>query len=134
MIDTRLRIITVVGALLLLVLVLDLVRRRKLKEEYSVLWVLTALVVFVLAAWYGLLTSITDLLGLSAPASTIFFFGLIFFLLLLLHFSVRVSTLERRLTALVQDLGLNEAGALESAPQPSPVASRAATRREPDQP
>ena len=116
MIDTRIRIITIVGALLLLVLVLELVRRRKLKEEYSVLWVLTALVVFVLAVWYGLLSSVTDLLGLSAPASTIFFFGLIFFLLLLLHFSVRVSTLERRLTALIQDLGVNEADELVTAP------------------
>lgn len=134
MIDTRLRIITVVGALLLLVLVLDLVRRRKLKEEYSVLWVLTALVVFVLAVWYGLLTSVTDLLGLSAPASTIFFFGLVFFLLLLLHFSVRVSTLERRLTALIQDLGVNEAGTLESAPGSSPAAPPAATGREVGQP
>lgn len=116
MIDTRIRIITIVGALLLLVLVLELVRRRKLKEEYSVLWVLTALVVFVLAVWYGLLSSVTDLLGLSAPASTIFFFGLIFFLLLLLHFSVRVSTLERRLTALIQDLGVNEANEPVTAP------------------
>ena len=116
MIDTRIRIITVVGALLLLLLVLELVRRRKLKEEYSVLWVVTACVVLVLAVWYGLLSSVTDLLGLSAPASTIFFFGLIFFLLLLLHFSVRVSTLERRLTTLIQELGVNEAGELESAP------------------
>lgn len=116
MIDTRLRIITIIGALLLLVLVLDLVRRRKLKEEYSVLWILTAIVVFVLSVWFGLLTSVTDLLGLSAPASTIFFFGLVFFLLLLLHFSVRVSTLERRLTALIQDLGVEQVGELSAAP------------------
>lgn len=128
MIDTRIRIITIVGALLLLVLVLDLVRRRKLKEEYSVLWVLTALVVFVLAVWYGLLSSVTDLLGLSAPASTIFFFGLIFFLLLLLHFSVRVSTLERRLTALIQDLGVNDAGELDAAPATETAAPRAERR------
>lgn len=117
MIDTRIRIITIAGALILLVLVLELVRRRKLKEEYSVLWIATALVVFLLSVWYGLLTSVTDLLGLSAPASTIFFFGLIFFLLLLLHFSVRVSTLERRLTALIEDLGVNEASELEPAQQ-----------------
>ena len=108
MIDTRIRIITIIGAVGVLLIVLDLVRRRKLKEEYSVLWVVTALVVLVLAIWYDLLTSITSLVGATAPASTIFFFGLLFFLVLMLHFSVRISTLERRLTELIQDVGIND--------------------------
>jgi hypothetical protein len=108
MIDTRIRIITIIGAVGVLLIVLDLVRRRKLKEEYSVLWVVTAIVVLVLAIWYDLLTSITSLVGATAPASTIFFFGLLFFLVLMLHFSVRISTLERRLTELIQDVGIND--------------------------
>jgi hypothetical protein len=111
MIDTRIRIITIIGAVGVLLIVVDLVRRRKLKEEYSVLWVVTALVVLVLAIWYDLLTSITRLVGATAPASTIFFFGLLFFLVLMLHFSVRISKLERRLTELIQDVGINEVGA-----------------------
>lgn len=105
--DSRIRIVTIVGAIGVLLLVLELVRRRKLKEEYSVLWVGTALIVLVLAVWYGLLNSITKLIGAAAPASTIFFFGLLFFLVLMLHFSVRISTLERRLTALIQEVGVN---------------------------
>jgi hypothetical protein len=82
------------------------VRRRRLKEEYSVLWVITALVLLVLASWYELLQEITDAIGGVADSSTLFFFGLLFAFLMLLHFSVRVSALERRLTALVQEIGL----------------------------
>jgi len=105
-IDTRTRVIAIAGALLLLLLIVDLVRRRRLKEEYSVLWVITALVLLVLASWYGLLQQITDAIGGVADSSTLFFFGLLFAFFMLLHFSVRVSALERRLTALVQEIGL----------------------------
>jgi hypothetical protein len=106
MITTNTRLVAIAGALFALLFVLELVRRRRLKEEYSLLWVLTAVGLIVLATWYGLLVKITDLIGGVAPSSTLFFFGLIFVFALLLHFSVRVSMLERRITALVQELGL----------------------------
>jgi glycosyltransferase involved in cell wall biosynthesis len=106
MIDTRTRLLAVAGSLVLLLLVVDLVRRRKLKEEYSVLWVTTALGLLVLAAWYQLLDWITTLIGGVALSSTLFFFALLFVFVMLLHFSVRVSALERRLTALIQEIGL----------------------------
>jgi hypothetical protein len=105
-IDGRTRAIAIAGALLLLLLIVDLVRRRRLKEEYSVLWVITALVLLVLASWYELLQEITNAIGGVADSSTLFFFGLLFAFFMLLHFSVRVSALERRLTALVQEIGL----------------------------
>jgi hypothetical protein len=106
MIDTRTRLVAVAGSLLLLLFIIELVRRRRLKEEYSFLWIVTALGLLVLAAWFELLQAITDAIGGVAPSSTLFFFGLLFVFLMLLHFSVRVSALERRLTALVQEIGL----------------------------
>lgn len=109
MIDTRARLIAIAASLLLLFFIVDLVRRRRLKEEYSVLWVLTALVVLLLAAWLDLLEWVTDLIGGVALSSTIFFFSLVFVFFMLLHFSLRVSALERTLTALVQEIGLQGA-------------------------
>jgi hypothetical protein len=100
------RIIAVGASLLVLGLVIELVRRRRLKEEYSVLWVITAVVLLVLSLWYPLLLKITSLIGAVLPSSTLFFFGLVFALLMLLHFSVRVSSMERRVTMLVQEMGL----------------------------
>jgi hypothetical protein len=100
------RILAVASSVGMLLLVIELVRRRRLKEEYSVLWVLTALVLLVLSLWYPLLLKITEVVGAVMPSSTLFFFGLVFALLMLLHFSVRVSSMERRVTTLVQELGL----------------------------
>lgn len=118
MIDPKTRILAIAGSIAVLLGVLELVRRRRLKEEYSVLWVLTSVVLLVLALWYGLLLKITKAIGAVLPSSTLFFFGLIFVMLMLLHFSVRVSELERRITALVQELGL--LGAERQDPPPLP--------------
>jgi hypothetical protein len=104
--DIRIRILTIGGAVAILVMVIELVRRRKLKEEYSVLWVITAVLTLLVSIWFSLLTGVTHAIGAISPASTLFFFGLLFTIVLLLHFSVRISSLERRLTTLVQEVGL----------------------------
>lgn len=106
MIDTKTRLFAIAGSLALLLIVIDLVRRRKLKEEYSVLWVAASLVLLLMAAWYQLLGWITTAIGGVALSTTLFFFGLLFVFFMLLHFSVRISSQERRLTALVQEVGL----------------------------
>ena len=104
--DIRIRILSIGGALAILFMVIELVRRRKLKEEYSLLWVLTAIGVLIVSIFFGLLEHLTSAIGAISPASTLFFFGLLFCLVLLLHFTVRISSLERRLTALIQEVGI----------------------------
>jgi glycosyltransferase involved in cell wall biosynthesis len=105
-IDVRTRLVAMAGALVVMLMIVDLVRRRRLKEEYSVLWLVTSAVLLVLAGWTEALQWITDTIGGVAASSTLFFFGLLFAFMMLLHFSVRISALERRLTALVQEIGL----------------------------
>jgi len=102
----RIRIITIVAAVAILILIVELVRRRKLKEEYSLLWVLTAALLVLLSVWYTLLVKVTHLIGGTVPSSTLFFFGLVFVISLMLHFSIRISLMERRITSLVQEIGL----------------------------
>jgi len=114
------RIIAVGGSIAMLALVVELVRRRRLKEEYSVLWIVTALILLLLSSWYGLLEWITQAMGAVLPTSTLFFAGLMFVIAMLLHFSVRVSQLERTVTTLVQELGIIT---VEEAPEPEPAAT-----------
>lgn len=133
MIDTRTRLLAILGSVLLLGFIVDLVRRRKLKEEYSVLWVLTGVVVLVLAAWLELLETISNAIGAVALSSTIFFFALLFVFLLVLHFSVRISMLERRLTALIQEVALQRPR-LPVRPAAREVASPLALEPEPSGP
>lgn len=121
---TATRILAIAGSLGILFVIIELVRRRRLKEEYSVLWVVTGLVLLVLSIWYGLLLKITSLIGAVLPSSTLFFFGLTFVMLMLLHFSVRVSLLERRIMTLAQEVALvnakHDADAAAAAQQDAP--------------
>jgi hypothetical protein len=105
-ISANLRIVAIAGSLALLLFIIELVRRRRLKEEYSVLWVATAVLLLLLAAWGGLLRGFTNAIGAMSQASALYFFGLIFVVFLLLNFSVRVSALERRVVLLLQEIAL----------------------------
>jgi len=98
----RQKILAILLSVGLVILIFELVRRRKLREEYSWLWMLTGVVVFVLAIWHGLLLFISRLLGIALPASTIFLFGGFFLILINLYFSVKISTLTTQVKELVQ--------------------------------
>jgi len=92
----------------LLFLVIELVRRRKLREEYSWLWLLTASGIIVLTAWFDLLKWITHLVGAIVPSSTIFLFAFSFLIFISLHFSVVISKLTDRNKELAQRYALLE--------------------------
>ena len=104
----RQKLVALVIALAILVVILDLVRRRKLREEYAVLWLVTGVLLLVIALNYSLLLWLTHLVGAVMPVSTLLFLGLIFLILVSLQFSVRLSTTTRRLKDLNQKLALLE--------------------------
>jgi hypothetical protein len=96
--------ITVTLALLLLVF--ELVRRKRLSERYAILWLLAAVTLFVLAAWKGLLTSLAHDVGISYPPSALFAVAIGLIAMILLNFSLVVSRLSDQNKILAQRLGL----------------------------
>lgn len=98
----RQKILAILLSVGLIILIFELVRRRKLREEYSWLWMLTGVVIFVLVIWHDLLLFVTRLLGIALPASTIFLFGVFFLILINLYFSVKISTLVTQVKELAQ--------------------------------
>jgi len=92
----------------MLFLVIELVRRRKLREEYSWLWLLTACVILLLTLWFDLLKWITHWIGAIVPSSTIFLFAFVFLIFISLHFSVVISKLTDRNKELAQRHALLE--------------------------
>lgn len=88
--------------------VFELVRRRKLREEYSWVWVAVAAVVAALALQQDLLLTISSWIGASSTVSTLFFGALLFLGTLALQFSVRLSKLTHRHKTLGQRLALIE--------------------------
>jgi hypothetical protein len=90
----------------LLMLVFELVRRKRLAERYAILWLLAAVTLFVLAAWKGLLTSLSNDVGISYPPSALFAVAIGMIVVILLHFSLAVSRLSDQNKMLAQRLGL----------------------------
>jgi hypothetical protein len=105
---TRLTFVALIVAVALLLFVLELVRRRRLQERYSVLWLATGLTVLILAAWPALLARIAHALGILTPANALFVVALGFFLAVMLHFSLVISRLSEQTSRLAQRLALLE--------------------------
>src|SRR3954462_12998446 len=106
--DARIQIVAITGATLLLVVVLDLVRRRRLLERYALLWLLSAGVLLGLAVSRGLLNVVAHAVGIAYPPNALFFIAFGFILVLLLHFSIAVSRLADQSKVLAQRMALLE--------------------------
>jgi hypothetical protein len=104
----RQKVVAIVLAVAMLLAVIELVRRRKLREEYSVLWILTAIALLILAFNYRILVFFTDLIGAVHATSALLFGGILFVMLLGLQFSVRMSRLTYRMKVLSRRLALLE--------------------------
>lgn len=104
----RQKVVAIVIAIALLVVVVELVRKRKLREEYSVLWILTAVALMALAWEYRLLDVFQQAVGIVEPQFALFFGGLLFLMAIALQFSVRLSKLTYRNKSLTQRVALLE--------------------------
>ncbi|MCL4692849.1 MAG: DUF2304 family protein [Candidatus Hydrogenedentes bacterium] len=104
--DIRQKILAAVCGVSLLLVIIELVRRRKLRVEYSWLWILAGLTILVIGMNYGLLQWITNFIGAGFTSSTLFFFGIFFVLALCLQFSVKISKLETQVKNLAQELAV----------------------------
>jgi hypothetical protein len=100
------KIFAILISLALIFLVIDLVRRKKIREEYSWLWMLTAASVLILCVWYDLLLFISQLIGAVLPTTTLFIFAILFLVLIALHFSIKISDLTNKVIKLTQEMAL----------------------------
>jgi hypothetical protein len=105
---TRVQIVSIVFAVIVFVTVFELVRQRRLRERYALVWMAAALVLLVLAIWSGLLTAVSKAVGIYYPPNALFVIAFGFLLLLLLHFSAAVSRLSDQTTVLAQRVALLE--------------------------
>ena len=103
---SRTQIIAALAAVALALYVLELVRRRQLSEEYSLLWVVSSIAAAVLGFSTPLLRAITHALGILYEGSMVFFFGIAFATVMLLYLSVKLSRLGQENHALTRELAL----------------------------
>lgn len=117
---TRVVFVSLLGAIALSLVVLELVRRRRLQERYSMLWLVTCLVLIVLAVVPGLLERISSAVGIVYPPNALFIAAFGFVLLVLLNFSIAVSRLSEQTSRLAQRLAMLEEQVRRSGERPDP--------------
>jgi hypothetical protein len=112
----RVAIAASIASVLLLLIVLELIRSRRLRERYALLWLATGVVLLVLSAWRGGLNTIAGWVGVSTyPPAVLFAVAIVFILAVLLHYSTVISRLSDQSTVLAQRVALLEQRQQESA-------------------
>lgn len=106
---TAVRIVALAVASTLFFVVFEAVRRRRLSESLTPIWLTCALAVLVLAVNLDLLEAMTRLIGAWTPSSTVFFFALLFLLAISLSYAVVLTRLGRQVARLAQEIAMLKA-------------------------
>ncbi|MBU0503957.1 MAG: DUF2304 domain-containing protein [Candidatus Omnitrophota bacterium] len=102
----RQKMFAILACVFLIVIIIDLVRRRKLREEFSWLWLMAGAVIMILSIWDSLLISFAKFIGIETPVSAILFFAIVFIFSIALHFSIKISSLTNQIKNLAQEIAL----------------------------
>ena len=102
----RIDLVAIVASTLLLGYIVESVRRRRLREEYSILWLATATIILLLALIRPALNILSRALGIYSPVNALFVVGFAFTTIILLHFSTVISRLSRENRELAQRYAL----------------------------
>ena len=106
MISPRLNLVAIVGSALLLLVILELIRRRYLRERYALIWIILGALFLIISIRMDILYGLAQILGFSVPSNALFFFGILFLLLISLGLSVITSRLAEKNRVLTQEVVL----------------------------
>lgn len=100
----RITVLSILTSAVLLLYILEMVRRRRLREEYSILWLAGGAVLLVFSLKKDWLEWASNAVGIYYPPSFLFLIGLLFILLILIHFSITISRLYQMNKKMAQEL------------------------------
>jgi hypothetical protein len=103
---THQMIFAIATSIVVFVILLELVRGRRLREEYAWLWLLTGAAMIVLLSWHRLLVFVTSAIGAVTPLTTLLIFSSLFLLAIVVHYSVIISRLTTQVKNLAQEVAL----------------------------
>ncbi len=104
--ENRIQLLAVAGSFVMLVFIIELIRRKLIKEEYSLLWLFSGLLFFVLSVWRDGLESFSKLVGISYPPASLLLVLVLGGFAIMVHFSIVITKLSERNKTIVQELSL----------------------------
>ncbi len=102
----RIQILAIIGSVFLVLFIFELIRRRRLREEFSILWLGMGLIFLVVSLFRKLLDKFSYLVGIGYPPAALFLLLIVGLTVILIHFSVAISELKEANKKLAQELGL----------------------------
>jgi hypothetical protein len=105
-IQLRTQLFVIGLGVLMLLFILNMVRRKQLREQYSLLWILTAVVLVLSAVFVDGVDRVAHAIGIYYPPAFLFLIAIILVLALQFHFSTVISSLREQNKQLTQDLGI----------------------------
>ena len=105
----NLKIFALTASIAFLALIVELVRRRKLREEYSAVYLIVGMAILLLVVRFELLLKLTRFLDAAVPASVLFLFALLFLLVMSLQYAVKLSKLTNDVKNLAQKAAILDA-------------------------
>ncbi len=102
----QIKIFGLLASAILVIYIIDLVRKKKLREEYSFIWFVIGISMIIFMLRFDLIMALTKFLGVLSPNNVIFFFSVLFLLIIALQFSVRISNLTDQIKILAQENAL----------------------------
>jgi hypothetical protein len=102
----KIQIVSIVASFLIFGVVVNLIRRRKLKTEYSLIWLAVSIIFIVFSFWRYGIDELAKLFGIAYAPSVLFIILLIGIILILIEFSIIISIQAERIKVLVQEMAL----------------------------
>jgi len=104
--ELRARFFAIIIGVAVLLFVINLVRTKKLKEEFALLWLVTAVVLVLTPLFIDYLDMVAHALGIEYPPAFIFLLAIISLLFILFQFSLRISRFSEQIKVLTQEAAL----------------------------
>jgi hypothetical protein len=99
-------LVSVIFCAVFILITIELIRRKKLAERYALLWLILGLVMLIFSLLPGLLETVSRALHIYYAPSLLFLVGFLFSLIFIMHLTIVISKLHRKLTRLVQEIAL----------------------------
>ena len=98
--------IAIAASVALFIYIFNLVRKKRIKEEYSLLWLFFSVVFLFFSIWRDMLEEFASAVGIAYPPAALFLILLLAVFLILIEFSIIISKLSERNKILAQEIGL----------------------------
>lgn len=102
----RIQAIAIATSILFLLYIVRLIVKGKLREEYSIVWIICTVVLILFSFWRDGLAVVSDLVGVYSPPNLVFIAAIFAIFIYLLHLSVVISKLQAQNKQLAQDVAL----------------------------